>query len=151
MSLRRAQADAFVTISRIGRLLERSIAGLFDEQGLDDVTPAQANALMILFQAKEPLHARELATRMELSEVTVGRFVRALEQEGWIRRQADPDDSRAMLIRPTAKAYRTLPRFIEVSNALLDRAFAGFSRAETHRIGRVAERVRENLAVPPKA
>lgn len=143
--LRRVQAEAFLTMSSIGRKLERSIAELFAEHGLDDVTPAQANALMILFSAKRPLLARDLAVRMELSQVTVGRFVKALERRGWIAREADPADSRALLIRPTPKAYRTLPTFIAVSNTLLDAAFAGFSRPQIRRIATVAGRVRDNL------
>ncbi|MEM6293314.1 MAG: MarR family transcriptional regulator [Myxococcota bacterium] len=148
LDLRRVQAEAFLTISGIGRKLEQQVAALFEAEGLTDVTPAQANALMILFAAKRPLHARALATRMELSQVTVGRFVKALAQQGWVAREADPDDSRAMLIRPTPKAYATLPTFIAVSNTLLDRAFAGFSRPEIRRIATVVGRVRSNLDEP---
>jgi DNA-binding MarR family transcriptional regulator len=82
---------------------------------------------------------------MSVSEVTVGRFVKALERDGWVTREADPDDGRAWLLRPTRKAYRALPRFIRVSNALLDRAFADFSEAEVNRVVATGERIRENL------
>ncbi len=145
LELRRVQSDAYLTFVAIGRRLERRVASLFDAHGLDDVTPPQANALMILFAAKEPLQARALAERMELSAVTVGRFLKALEHQGWIAREPDPDDARAMLVRPTPKAYRTLPSFIAVSNTMLDQAFEGFSRPEIRRIATVAGRVRENL------
>jgi len=146
LELRRVQSEAYLTFVAIGRRLERRVAALFDEHGLHDVTPPQANALMILFAAKEPLQARTLAQRMELSQVTVGRFLKALEQQGWVARDPDPDDARAMLVRPTAKAYRTLPSFIAVSNTMLDQAFDGFSRPEIRRIATVAGRVRENLS-----
>ena len=145
LELRRVQAEAYLTFVAIGRALEKRVAEEFEAHGLLDVTPAQANALMILFAAKQPLQARALAGRMELSQVTVGRFLKALEQQGWIDREPDPTDARAMLIRPTPKAYRTLPTFIAVSNAMLDQAFAGFSRAEIRRIATVAGRVRSNL------
>jgi hypothetical protein len=49
------------------------------------------------------------------------------------------------LVRPTDKAYRTLPTFIAVSNTMLDKAFGGFSRPEIRRIATVAGRVRANL------
>ena len=146
LDLRRVQSDAYLTFVAIGRRLERRVAALFAVHGLNDVTPSQANALMILFAAKEPLQARALAERMELSQVTVGRFLKALEQEGWVAREPDPEDARAMLVRPTAKAYRTLPSFIAVSNTMLDQAFEGFSRPEIRRIATVAGRVRENLS-----
>lgn len=146
LDLRRVQSDAYLTFVAIGRRLERRVAALFESHGLHDVTPPQANALMILFAAKEPLQARALAERMELSQVTVGRFLKALQQQGWVAREQDPDDARAMLVRPTAKAYRTLPSFIAVSNTMLDQAFEGFSRPEIRRIATVAGRVRENLS-----
>ena len=148
LDLRRVQAEAYLTFVAIGRALEKLVAAEFEAQGLTDVTPAQANALMILFAAKQPLQARALARRMELSQVTVGRFLKALEQQGWIDRDPDPTDARAMLVRPTRKAYRTLPTFIAVSNAMLDQAFSGFSRAEIRRIATVAGRVRCNLVEP---
>lgn len=145
LDLRRVQAEAYLTFVAIGRTLEKRVAALFETHELTDVTPAQANALMILFAARQPLQARELAERMELSQVTVGRFLKALEQQGWVARTPDPDDARAMLVRPTAKAYETLPVFIAVSNTLLDQAFAGFSRPDIRRIATVAGRVRANL------
>jgi len=149
LALRRLQADAYLDLTRIQREIERRAAALLDEQSLRDVTPAQAGALMVLFGAKEPLRARDLATRLGLSEVTVGRFVHALTDAGWVRRDPDPDDSRAMRLAPTPKAYRALPRFIEVSNALLDEAFAGFSPDEVERVAKTTERLRRNIVGAP--
>ena len=77
---------------------------------------------MVLFQGREPLTARELSRRMGYSGVTVSRFVKALAQAGWLERSPDPTDGRAYLLTPTAKARDALPRFIGVSNALLDDA-----------------------------
>lgn len=83
---------------------------------------------------------------MGLSQVTVGRFVKALESAGWVRREPDPADQRALLIRPTPKAYQHLPRFIAVSNTMLDAAFAGFSPGDVVRVARTTERLRTNLS-----
>ncbi|MCA9709578.1 MAG: MarR family transcriptional regulator, partial [Myxococcales bacterium] len=120
LELRRLQTEAYLNLGRIHRALERCVAALFVREGLADVTPQQAAVLMELFQARQPLTARELARRQALSQPTVGRFVRALEEQGWVTREADPADARAILIRPTRKARRALPRFIAVSNTLLD-------------------------------
>ena len=146
LQLRRVQTEAYLDLMRIHREMERRTALLFEEVGLTDVTPAQASALIVLFQARGPMTARALALHLALSEVTVGRFVKALEEAGWVERESDPDDARAMLIRPTARAYRALPRFIQVSNALLDEAFAGFSADEVRKIARTTERLRRNIA-----
>lgn len=113
LRLRRLQSEAYLNLSRIHRELERKVADMFKAAGLRDVTPAQAGVLIHLFQERAPLTARQLAGMMALSEVTVGRFVRALE----------------------------------VSNGLLDRAFAGFSAQEIEAIARTTEMVRDNLCV----
>ena len=145
LELRRRQAEAYLDLTRIHREIEARAAELLQEHDLRDVTPAQAGALMILFQERKPLRARELAARLGLSEVTVGRFVHALQGTGWVHREPDPDDSRAILIAPTTKAYRALPRFIAVSNALLDQAFEGFTATEIERVAQTTERLRKNI------
>jgi len=139
------QAETFLNFSQIGRRVERLLAEFFAEEGLIDVTPAQGGALMILFQARGPLTARELADRMGLSQPTVGRFVKALHSAGWVSRKADPNDARAVLLSPTKKAMNALPRFIRVSNTLFDRAFAGVSQAGIARIATGSEHLRRNL------
>jgi DNA-binding MarR family transcriptional regulator len=149
IALRRLQAGAYLALSRIQRELEAKVTALFADHGLVEVTPAQANALMVLFQEKRPLTARHLAQLMGLTEVTVGRFVKALVASGFVRRDPDPSDSRAWLLRPTPKAYRMLPRFIAVSNAMLDAAFEGFTDAEIRRIARTTERIRRNVSHDP--
>lgn len=142
---RRRATDSFLHIGRIQREITRLTAALFEKVGINDVTPAQANALVVLFQAREPLTARQLAEHLALSEVTVSRFVHALEQTGWIERERSPDDKRAFLLKPTAKAYDTLPRFIKVSNQLIDAAFEDFSREQLARMAGDIERVTHNL------
>ncbi|HLT36664.1 MAG TPA: hypothetical protein VK034_10265, partial [Enhygromyxa sp.] len=82
IAARRKQADTALELSRINREMERRIQQLLEHENLRDVTPAQANAMMILFQEKAPMTARNLARQMNLSEVTVGRFVRSLENAG---------------------------------------------------------------------
>lgn len=146
LRLRRLQSEAYLNLSRIHRELERKVADLLDAAGIREVTPAQAGVLIHLFQAREPLTARQLAGMMALSEVTVGRFVRALEAAGWAQRTYDPRDSRAILIRPTPRAYAALPKLLEVSNDLLDRAFDGFSPQEIEAIARTTEKVLGNLS-----
>ena len=147
IALRRKQADTALELSRINREIERRVHQLLEANELEDVTPAQANAMMILFQEKAPMTARALARQMNLSEVTVGRFVRSLETAGWVKREADPKDTRAILIQPSRKAYKAFPQFLAVSNALLELAFAGFTKKEVEVLGKLVERVRINVVV----
>lgn len=145
LDLRRVHAELLLDLQRIRHVAERRIAELLAAEDLD-VTPAQANVLMALIQHRAPMTARQLAADLELSDVTVGRFVRTLEKRGWLARRRDPDDARAILVEPTARAREALPGFIRVSNALADQAFGGFERATVEEMGRVTRRIRENLS-----
>ncbi len=115
--------------ARIASLVDQRVKALFCEHGLD-VTPQQSRVLMVLFEARSPLTARELADRMGLAEPTMARFVKSLEAGGWLTRSRDPQDQRCWRLRPTEQARSALPRFIAVSNAVMDRLFADLDSAE---------------------
>ncbi|MEQ1501855.1 MAG: MarR family transcriptional regulator [Myxococcota bacterium] len=146
---RRRQTQALVDLARIRNVSERKIEGWLAEEGLRAITPAQANALLVLVNARQPLSQVQLARALSLSEVTVGRFVRAMEDAGWVERDRDPGDARAYRIAPTARAREALPRFIAVSNRLLDEAFAGLDDASIDRVTRCIAVLRGNLDPEP--
>jgi DNA-binding MarR family transcriptional regulator len=145
LELRRLQTQALVDLARIRHASERHVERWLAEEKLEGVTPAQANALLVLVNARRPLSQAELARELSLSEVTVGRFVRALQDSGWVARERDPQDSRAYVIAPTEKARQALPSFIAVSNRLLDAAFAGLDPAAIERVTRCLASIRHNL------
>ncbi len=148
LARRRAQTAAFLDLARIIRAMDRNVEGQFSRSGLTDITPAQANALMVLFEAREPMTARRLSEALSLSEVTVGRFLRAMESRGWVARERDPMDSRAILVSPTHKARESLPRFIQVTNTLMDQAFADLPAEHLTALLDGIRHVRENLDPP---
>ncbi len=145
LALRRLQTQALVDLGRIRQATERHVERWLAEAGLEDVTPAQANALLVLVNARRPLAQAHLAQALSVSKVTVGRFVRALEEAGWVERTRDPEDSRAYRLAPTAKAREALPRFISVSNQLLDAAFQGLDDAGIARAAECVATIRANL------
>jgi MarR family transcriptional regulator for hemolysin len=145
LRLRRRQVAAWIGLASIHRKMEARAVSLFKENGLLDITPSQSTVLMILFERREPMTARALAKALGLSEVTVGRFIRNLLKAGWVRRQKDPADARALLLSPTEKAYGTLPTFIAMSNAQLDQAFGGFSSKEVKTMVDLVTQIRDNL------
>ncbi|MEQ1571190.1 MAG: MarR family transcriptional regulator [Myxococcota bacterium] len=144
LDLRRLQTQALVDLARIRHASERLVEGWLREQGLD-ITPAQANALLVLVNARRPMSQAELARELSLSEVTVGRFVRAMEEGGWVERARAPQDARVLLLLPTPEARAMLPRFIAVSNQLVDQAFAHLSDEAIERVTRCLAAIRANL------
>jgi DNA-binding MarR family transcriptional regulator len=61
------------------------------------VAAAEAHALMDL-AAFGPVRQGELAARLQLEKSTVSRLVRQMEAHGWIQRNSDRHDRRAVLI-----------------------------------------------------
>lgn len=142
---RRLEAETFLEFARLANIEHQRLQALFLEANLDGVTPQQSRALMIMFQAGEPMTAKRLSQEMGCSEVTVSRFVKALLNGEWISRTPDPNDGRALQLMPTARAREALPRFIGVSNQLLDRIFAGFDVQEVQQLASSMQRIRLNL------
>ncbi len=101
----------------------RKAAAALDHRNLS-VTPAQARALMVLFQARAPLTAQQLSQRLGCSEATMVRVVRRLQEGGWLDRQRHPKDRRMWMLMPTDQAHLRLPDFAAVSNDLFDEVFA---------------------------
>jgi DNA-binding MarR family transcriptional regulator len=145
LGIRRLQAESVLTLSRLLRRTEQRVSELLVAEGLHDITHAQANAMMVIFQAKTPHTASQVAAALGVSEVTVARFVKSLESGAWVQRVRSPSDGRAWLLRPTDKAFAALPNFIRVSNAMLDETYAGFSVTEIRQLLSIIDRVRANL------
>jgi len=145
LEFRRLQAESVLALSRIRRRSEQIVAEMLTSEGLTDITPAQANVMMVLFQAKSPLTASQVASGLGVSEVTIARFVKSLESGAWVERTPSPSDGRARLLRPTQKAYDALPQFVRVSNAVMDQTYEGFAQEEIGQLLSIIDKVRANL------
>ncbi len=129
-ALRKLQWDCYMLTTRLTRIMEQRLIDRFREQGHTDMSISRLTALTILFQERGPTTAQRIAEVMGMSPVTVGRFVRALEDGGWLKRRADPGDGRAFLVEPTQKARAKLHEFLSISDELMDHAYAGIEQAE---------------------
>jgi len=146
LQIRRFQTELMLTFSRVHQQILRRSAQLLEAEGIDGITPARANALIVLFNARGPINARELARELAISEVTVSRFLRKMEDDGWIERTPDPSDGRAMLIRPTQTARDLFPRLVGVCNAVLDDIFGALDSVEMQELAGSVQRVQDSLA-----
>jgi len=75
------------------------------ESGL---TAQQAELLMFL---DEPRRMHELADQKLCDPSSVTSMVKRLERDGFVKREVDPDDRRARIIRTTAKGRRAQQHF----------------------------------------
>src|SRR5215218_6759188 len=84
--------------------LLRRVAREDSESGLGG--PALSALSVVVFSG--PISLGRLAEAERVRPPTMTRTVQGLEAAGLVRRQADPSDRRAVLLRATAKGSRTL-------------------------------------------
>jgi DNA-binding MarR family transcriptional regulator len=66
------------------------------------ITDAQFNALMILWDYRaRPLKQHELADLLVVNRASVGAVIERLQRNGWIRREVDEGDRRALRVHLT--------------------------------------------------
>jgi DNA-binding MarR family transcriptional regulator len=139
------QAETYLAIEQVLRSVKQRMEQRFTSEGLSDVTPQQAKVLMLLFQEKRAVTGQFLSEKLAISAVTVSRFLRSLEENHWVERERDPKDARASLIRPTSKAYESLPQFIRISNELMDEVFGHLPPEEFRRFAASVKQVQDEL------
>ena len=88
-------------LHRLTRRLRRAQADRLAPLGL---TPAQERALRLIARSEEPLRMTELADRLGIVPRSLTTVVDALEEAGLVRREIDPRNRRAILLRLTERA-----------------------------------------------
>jgi DNA-binding MarR family transcriptional regulator len=106
--------------------------------GAMGITPARASALSVLVFGG-PRTLTELARAEQVTAATMSKLVSALEAEGLVRREPDPDDARAVQLHPTARAKRILERGRAKRTDYLDSLFAGLTEREREVVRQAAE------------
>lgn len=77
-----------------------------------------------------PLRPTVLAALLEVDLSVVSRQLRALQDNGLVQREPDPDDARAMLVRPTPAGLAALEETRRVRRAVLGEALADWSQTD---------------------
>src|SRR6201997_3064518 len=99
-----------VALARLSRRMRRhQLAGL---------TPTQLAALSTV-ERSGPLRLGDLAAAEGIAPSTLTRLVSALEESGYVRRDADPKDARASTLAITPKGHGVLENLREEGTALL--------------------------------
>jgi DNA-binding MarR family transcriptional regulator len=123
------------------RLLRRDFYARTEGLGL---TPALARLLLYVARAPDSRQI-DLATRLEVTPVTLGRMVDRLVERGCLRRVADATDRRAYRVRITAAAEPLVARLERIATATRERALAGFSAADRRQLLRYLRQLHTNL------
>jgi DNA-binding MarR family transcriptional regulator len=112
------------------------------------VPAARLSALSVLVFGG-PRTLGELAAAEQVRPPTMTRIVQALERDGLLRRDDDPNDGRVARIRATAKGRRVMLRGRERRIANLAELLARLSQQEIAQVRKAAELVEGALAQDP--
>lgn len=86
-----------------------------------------------------------LADLLEVEPISVSRLIDRMEQAGWLRREAHPDDRRARIIVATDKARAAAPGVRAIAEDLSAQALDGLTEDERHHFIAALRRVAENM------
>ncbi len=95
-------------------------------------SPERSRLLFVLAQA--PQRPGHLAQVLNLSAGTVSELIDALVAEGLVRRQADPDDRRAVVLELTAEGRRQREHHERAAAALLAHVVGRLTPAQQRRV-----------------
>jgi DNA-binding MarR family transcriptional regulator len=111
-------------LHRPTRRLRRSQAERLAPLGL---TPAQERALRVISRSDEPLRMTELADRLGIVPRSLTTVVDALEEAGLVRREIDPRNRRAILLRLTDQGNAVRDELREARRRAAEDLFAPLS------------------------
>ena len=91
-------------LSQAARTLDREIEEALHDRGVWDLKPTQARNLLLVDRTGTRLS--ELAHRAGITKQRMMQVIDELQSMGCVRRTPDPEDSRAKVVRLTAKGLR---------------------------------------------
>lgn len=115
------QASVSQLLFKAARLLnERALGVIHTRNG---VNVRMAHTALFPHIAWEGTRSTELAQRLGISKQAVGQLINDLEELGVVRRDPDPSDGRAFLIRFTAHGQQALMHGLSVLKELEDELY----------------------------
>ncbi len=100
-----------LSLEEVGRSLHSNAIHLLRRVRAEDsamgIGPAQASALSVVVFGG-PLSLNELAEAEQVKPPTMSRIVEALVREGLVRREANRDDRRSVIISPSDKGTKIM-------------------------------------------
>lgn len=138
------EARLAILLSDVLRLLRQDFAVRAEGTSL---TPALWR-LLFHVERSEGGRQTDLAERLDLTPVTVGRMIDRLEKQQLVRRVADAQDRRASRVYLGRRAGPMLERLHEIARATNERASFGLDPAALETLLASLARVRANLQDP---
>lgn len=114
-----------------------AISRLFLTHSTLEISRTEANALSAL--AERPRRITELALGEGVTQPAMTLLVNRLENRGWLRRDADPADGRAVLVSLTDRGVEVLDRLRGEYRALVHEEMATLPDEDVQALARAVE------------
>lgn len=126
--------------------LARQMRQRFDER-VEQMGVTRAKWILIATVANNPgTTQREIAAKLEVSDVTAGRMIDRVCADGLLERRENPQDRRAYSIGLTPAADPLLERIAKAAAIYEAELFAGISDGELATMAAVLDRISLNIA-----
>ncbi len=125
-------------LHRLTRRMRRSQAERLAPLGL---TPAQERALRVISRSDEPPRMTELADHLGIVPRSLTTVVDALEEAGLVRREIDPRNRRAILLRLTDRGTAVRDDLREARRRAAEDLFAPLTPADRGLLGDLLARL----------
>ena len=136
-------ADLEQQLSQLARRISRPV----QLHGPSDHTVLDRPAYMTLWRLVDdgPMRPTVLAALLEVDLSVVSRQLRALEDAGFVQREADPADARAALVSPTPTGRQALLETRALRASVLREALAGWPDDDCAELVRLLARFNVDL------
>lgn len=128
----------------MNRIMGRYNAAMQEEMAKLGLTTPQMRSLAVL-SVHDGILIRELAVFAVVQQSTLSRGLDALEQNGLVRRQPDPDDSRATRIFLTDSGREAFKRLWPHMSDAYQAMFAGIKAAEKQAFVSTLQKMLKNV------
>ncbi|MDB6104151.1 MAG: MarR family transcriptional regulator [Gammaproteobacteria bacterium] len=127
-------------------MIARQLRVAFD-QSVEQSGLTRAKWTLIAAVARNPgATQRTIAEALEVREITAGRLVDRLCDEGYLRRDENPSDRRAYCLYLTPAAQPVLDKLDELAKIHEAAIFAGFSAEDLERFDALLDGIARNLS-----
>ncbi len=126
------------TARRLHAAAIRLLRGLRAEDALSGMSGPRLSVLSILVFGG-PRRAKDLAEAEQVTAATMSKLLAGLERDGYVRREADPDDGRAMRVTATAAGRNVLEAGRDRRVARLAASLAALSKSDREAIERALD------------
>ena len=123
----------------------RAVRGRLDRSLQDAGLRLGQYQLLRLLWDQDGLTPRELAERLDVEMPTVTRTVQRLLRDGFVHREAHPDDARSVRIYLTERGREQRERVFRILDRETEHALSGFTPSDRENLIALMERIAENV------